>query len=646
MLTDGAVGEIGAATEADRLAQAVADLVHRDGEDGDGDADDGPEGNQPPRGHGQAGEEGSKNDCQNAKSNLLQPGHADALREVGKDSTPAGGARRVGPARRPIYSAKMRIVHVNWAKIWDGAARGGGANGYAQALALEQVRLGHEVASLSAGTEEVPGVDPGTHNPFAGRCAVRRHHDWRGIKVFEVINSPVLAPGVFQFRDPLPEISSPELEAEVSRFMGLIRPDVVHFHNIEGFSAGCIRAVRGGDGAGPRVVFSLHNYHTVCPQVYLMRRGRLACHDFRSGLECAECAKALPRHFEPETERTRRWQGAMVRLGISVPKVSDSEPDEKGNLPLPFLPADETGHVEGPSPMQGPDPRGTEREVEEMGTAGPGSEEWQPLSNDVPAAPPVGAEANNFAARRAAMVEGLNNCDRVLAVSRFVKKKFQQMGVRPTLLSTMTIGSRAPEIAAARAAAAPPAFDRSRPRPLRLVFMGYNNYYKGLHMLADALEQMDAASLSRLDLHVHALDMGSIESRLLRLEGALGGLSLRGGYLLEDLPDILSGKDAGIVPSVWWDNGPQTVLEFLSFGLPVIGAALGGIPDFITDGVNGVLFRGNDRADLARVLGELGAAPWRVEDLRRGVRPPKTIGEHAMEIESLYRSLVGEPVGA
>jgi glycosyltransferase involved in cell wall biosynthesis len=110
------------------------------------------------------------------------------------------------------------------------------------------------------------------------------------------------------------------------------------------------------------------------------------------------------------------------------------------------------------------------------------------------------------------------------------------------------------------------------------------------------------------------------------------------GYKYDDIPWLLTGTDVGIVPSVWWDNGPQTVIEYLACGVPVVGARLGGIPDFVDHGRNGLLFEGNNRCDLARTLASIVAEPRILDTLRAGARGTriKTMAEHAAELEGLY----------
>ena len=99
---------------------------------------------------------------------------------------------------------------------------------------------------------------------------------------------------------------------------------------------------------------------------------------------------------------------------------------------------------------------------------------------------------------------------------------------------------------------------------------------------------------------------------------------------------MCGGQDIGLVPSVWWDNGPQTVLEMQANGLPVIGANAGGIPDFVGHETNGLLFTANDRFDLASTLARCVEDPELVAGLRLRVRPPKSMAAHAGEMDALY----------
>jgi len=575
----------------------------------------------------------------------------------------------------------MRIVIVNWAKFADGALNGGGVNGYCRQLALGLVGRGHQVAWLSSGTEYVADATTGGFEP----CRVQRGVDEMGIAMYDIINSPVIAPAIFQSGEPLGEVSCPVLERVVRDFFQELKPDIVHFHNIEGFSCGAIDAAkRPGEGwDGARVLFSLHNYHTICHQVYLMQDGRRPCFDYENGHACVGCVR-----MHSVEEEMRRRAGAIHAAAVGMipppppPTTPTSSPSRapaataadhltdapehdsaersfltrivervRGGIirrllsPMPLPVLDSPSTVE--ATMRGsPDTTANKDDGEASGRAldvvsqkwSEGeftSAEWMRLSNRCEPEPASSRSPSDYGLRRRAMVDMLSRCDRVLAVSAFVMRKFESMGVDPRVMAKMPIGSKMVELAAAQPELR--VGGGGRPRfaegPVRLAFMGYNNYFKGLHMLLDSLDLLAPEYLARIHLSIWAKDIDSARPRLAEFASRMAGLDIGGAYRYEDVPAMLSGMDAGVVPSVWWDNGPQTVMEYLACGLPVIGAALGGIPDLVRHGENGLLFAGNDRFALAKLLADVVRSPRGGGGFRGGLRirvfPPRPFGAHA-----------------
>jgi glycosyltransferase involved in cell wall biosynthesis len=64
----------------------------------------------------------------------------------------------------------------------------------------------------------------------------------------------------------------------------------------------------------------------------------------------------------------------------------------------------------------------------------------------------------------------------------------------------------------------------------------------------------------------------------------------------------LSRAQALVVPSVWYENHPRTLVEAFACGTPVIASRLGAMPALVTEGVTGLLFNPGDAQDLARVM--------------------------------------------
>ncbi|MDB1122431.1 glycosyltransferase [Vibrio algarum] len=97
------------------------------------------------------------------------------------------------------------------------------------------------------------------------------------------------------------------------------------------------------------------------------------------------------------------------------------------------------------------------------------------------------------------------------------------------------------------------------------------------------------------DLDIQVVAIGSVskfkfeDSRVIK-KGAV--------YSISALREVYSSADVFCIPSVL-DNLPNTVLESLLCGTPVLGAKAGGIPEMIDDGNTGWLFDPYSPRDLA-----------------------------------------------
>jgi glycosyltransferase involved in cell wall biosynthesis len=64
---------------------------------------------------------------------------------------------------------------------------------------------------------------------------------------------------------------------------------------------------------------------------------------------------------------------------------------------------------------------------------------------------------------------------------------------------------------------------------------------------------------------------------------------------------LFTAADASVLPSAW-ENFPHTVVEALAVGCPVIATAVGGVPEVVVDGENGLLVSAGDAQALAAAI--------------------------------------------
>ena len=111
-----------------------------------------------------------------------------------------------------------------------------------------------------------------------------------------------------------------------------------------------------------------------------------------------------------------------------------------------------------------------------------------------------------------------------------------------------------------------------------------------------------------------------------------GGARLADGGLAQDL-------DVIVVPSTWYENCPNVILEAFAHQTPVLATNLGGMAEMVTDGRNGLLFARGDAAGLAGKIQRLIAEPDLLPALRNGIPAVKTFPQEVAEIEAIYQRI-------
>jgi glycosyltransferase involved in cell wall biosynthesis len=142
-----------------------------------------------------------------------------------------------------------------------------------------------------------------------------------------------------------------------------------------------------------------------------------------------------------------------------------------------------------------------------------------------------------------------------------------------------------------------------------VLFVGRLHRQKGLDTLVRAMPALPPGT------RVTLAGDGPERAALQRLAGGLGvadRLRVTGFVPHRAVPGLLAGADVVVLPSRYEELGTALV-EAMAAGRPVVAAAVGGIPELVRDGVDGLLVPPGDPAALAaavsRVLGDpaLGA---------------------------------------
>jgi glycosyltransferase involved in cell wall biosynthesis len=105
-----------------------------------------------------------------------------------------------------------------------------------------------------------------------------------------------------------------------------------------------------------------------------------------------------------------------------------------------------------------------------------------------------------------------------------------------------------------------------------------------------------------------------------------------------------AAADLFVLPSVE-DNLPNTAIESICCGTPVVGFDVGGVPDIVTDGLNGFLCRSVEPGELARTLERALGHRFDREAIRRDA-----VDRFGQELQAgryldLFRDILGDRPG-
>jgi glycosyltransferase involved in cell wall biosynthesis len=134
-----------------------------------------------------------------------------------------------------------------------------------------------------------------------------------------------------------------------------------------------------------------------------------------------------------------------------------------------------------------------------------------------------------------------------------------------------------------------------------VVFAGRLSEEKGVDVLVDAVA---ARPELRLDVAGDGPARASLEALAIE-RGASDRIRFHGRLPTDILQELLRSASVAAVPSRWYENMPLAVLEAFASGLPVVGTALGGVPELIEPGVDGAIVPPNDPGALGEALAGL-----------------------------------------
>jgi len=222
--------------------------------------------------------------------------------------------------------------------------------------------------------------------------------------------------------------------------------------------------------------------------------------------------------------------------------------------------------------------------------------------------------------------------DIFIAPSQFLKTKFIEFGIPEAKIRLISNGVDTKFFEG---------FKRRKSDKIRFGFIGTILPAKGLHVLIDAFN-MIKDDRAELKIYGNLFSYNGFEYYPKYIQKLAKNRNIRfmGGFAHKDLTDIFSEIDVLVLPSIWYENSPLVVQEAFLAHVPVIASNIGGIPELVQDGKNGLLFQANNEDELYQKIKLIIDEPNLITTLGRNTQIVKDMHENAREIEGLYNGLL------
>jgi glycosyltransferase involved in cell wall biosynthesis len=175
------------------------------------------------------------------------------------------------------------------------------------------------------------------------------------------------------------------------------------------------------------------------------------------------------------------------------------------------------------------------------------------------------------------------------------------------------------------------------------VYLGLIARLKGAFDVVEALAKVDPEVRSRI--HVVMAGNGSLNELQARVQraGLQSNVEVLSWINTIDRDALLARADAFLLPS-YAEGLPMSLLEAMANGLAPICTPVGSIPEFVRDGVNGLLVPVGDTDKLAAAIEHVVRNPdarLRMARIARATVEPLSLTRYAQRLIYIYRSLSG-----
>ena len=174
----------------------------------------------------------------------------------------------------------------------------------------------------------------------------------------------------------------------------------------------------------------------------------------------------------------------------------------------------------------------------------------------------------------------------------------------------------------------------------KFVYWGRLSTTKGIISLIKAIKE--------LPLELMLIGEGPLKSEIEKQikQNKINNITLCGYLNGESLNNKIRENCVSIIPSEWYENNPNSILESFAFGIPVIGSRIGGIPELVKDGITGLTFEPGNAEDLRNKIEYMITNKDTMVEMGKKARKMAeeefNAEKHYQKLTEIYQSAIGK----
>lgn len=172
--------------------------------------------------------------------------------------------------------------------------------------------------------------------------------------------------------------------------------------------------------------------------------------------------------------------------------------------------------------------------------------------------------------------------NKLIVLNSFYRKKLIEFGIDSQKIEIIPNFFSVPKIS-----------EKEKINEKYIIFFGRLSKEKGVQNLISAINRIDDATMK-----LKIVGDGPFMDSLIKTANSDKRIAFLGYKSSNELMPLIANAYFVVVPSIWYENFPNAILEAYGHAKPVLASRIGGILDMVVDGTTGYLFNPLDIEEL------------------------------------------------